>query len=68
MSFGELVLVLAIVLLAIGPRRLPATGKLVGKGLRTFQRGLREARDAVNGESPPDPPHYYPPRSTRLID
>jgi Sec-independent protein translocase protein TatA len=62
-----LVLVLAIGVLAIGPHRLPATGKLVGKGLRNFQRGLREARDAVEAESAPNGPHRSP-HPTRLID
>ena len=67
MSFGELVLVLAIALLAIGPARLPATGRLVGKGVRNFQRALREARDAANGESQLDAPRPRA-RSTRLVD
>lgn len=67
MSFGELVLVLAIALLAIGPNRLPATGKLVGKGLRNFQRGLREARDAVDDPAGTDARRPVV-RPTRLID
>ena len=67
MSFGELLLVFAVVLLVIGPSRLPATGKLVGKGLRNFQRGLREARDGAGDRSTSDTPRRAP-RPTRLID
>ena len=67
MSVGELLLMLAVVLLVIGPNRLPETGKLVGKGLRNFQRGWREARDAAGDRSPPETGRGAP-RTTRLID
>ena len=67
MSVGELLLMLAVVLLVIGPNRLPATGKLVGKGLRNFQRGLREARDAA-GDQSTSGMRPRAPRPPRLID
>jgi TatA/E family protein of Tat protein translocase len=66
-SVGELLLMLAVVLLVLGPNRLPATGKLVGKGLRNFQRGLREARDAAGDQTTADMGPRTP-RPTRLID
>ncbi|MBI3801476.1 MAG: twin-arginine translocase TatA/TatE family subunit [Deltaproteobacteria bacterium] len=40
-GMGELVVVLVIVLLLFGPRRLPDLGEALGKGLRDFQRGLK---------------------------
>jgi len=38
----ELVLVLALALLVLGPKRLPGAGRAMG-------RGLREFRDAIGG-------------------
>ena len=36
----ELVIVLVIALLVLGPKRLPDAGKAVGRGLREFKDGL----------------------------
>jgi len=43
-SGGELFLLLVIALLVLGAHRLPEAGRLVGKGLRDFQRALRSSR------------------------
>ena len=43
----ELIVVLAIALLVLGPKRLPDAGKSVGKGLREF-------KDAITGSSDTD--------------
>jgi len=67
-SFGELVLVIAIAALAIGPARLPAAGKLVGKGLRNVRRGVREAQDALDGDVLRETTAFRPPQPPRLID
>jgi len=44
MSGAELLLLLVIALLVLGAHRLPEAGRIVGKGLRDFQRALNEAR------------------------
>jgi sec-independent protein translocase protein TatA len=36
----ELVIVLVIALLVLGPKRLPDAGKAVGKGMREFKESL----------------------------
>jgi len=36
----ELVIVLVIALLILGPKRLPEAGKAVGKGLRNFKESI----------------------------
>ena len=40
-GWGELLVILAIVLLIAGGRRLPELGKSLGEAIREFQRALR---------------------------
>jgi len=40
-GFWELVVILAIVLLVVGAKRLPGLAKSVGEAIREFQRSLR---------------------------
>ena len=42
MGFGELLVVLVIVLVVFGPGRLPEMMGHLGKGLQEFKKGLRE--------------------------
>jgi sec-independent protein translocase protein TatA len=42
---GELIIVLVIALIVLGPKRLPEVGRSVGKGMREF-------KDAVSGMNP----------------
>ena len=41
---GELVVVLIVVLIAVGPTKMPTLMKAVGKGLREFRRASMELR------------------------
>lgn len=45
LGFGELVVILAIVLLIVGARRLPELGKSVGEAIHEFQRALKGDKD-----------------------
>jgi sec-independent protein translocase protein TatA len=49
MGFGELVLILILVLLFFGASRLPAVGASLGKAVRSF-------RDATAGDPAATPP------------
>ncbi|MDB4947671.1 MAG: replication protein DnaD [Gemmatimonadetes bacterium] len=40
LGFGETILILAIVLIFFGPRRMPEMGASLGKGIRDFKRAL----------------------------
>lgn len=67
-SIGELVLLLAVLFLAIGPARLPETMRALGTGLRQFLRAMNEARDAMGrpeGAGRPAPPPPDRPASLR---
>jgi sec-independent protein translocase protein TatA len=41
----ELIVVLAIALIVLGPKRLPEAGRSLGKGLREFKDSVRGDRD-----------------------
>ncbi len=47
----EILLILLIVLLLFGARRLPEVGKALGKGIREFKGGLKEGT-ADDSEEP----------------
>lgn len=42
LGVGELALILVVVLLVFGPRRVPELGEALGKGIRNFQWGLKQ--------------------------
>ena len=44
---GELLLILVVVLLVFGPRRLPELGNLFGKAMRQFQRAMSEIQEEI---------------------
>ncbi|HKV69881.1 MAG TPA: twin-arginine translocase TatA/TatE family subunit [Gemmatimonadales bacterium] len=68
-SIGEWLLLLAVVFIAVGPRRLPEAGRALGQGLRAFRRGLNEARDAMGRpDLPPPPLSARPAKPTSLLD
>lgn len=46
-GFSEVLLILVVVLLVVGPAKLPEIARTVGKGLRTVRRAGNELRDAI---------------------
>ena len=53
-SAPELVVILVIALIVLGPKKLPEAARSVG-------RGMRELRDSLQGATEPDPyPEYEP--------
>lgn len=63
---GEIVILVLIVLLVFGANRLPEAGRAVGKGLREFQRALRETRDEIERPDAQPPARDGTPK--RLIE
>jgi sec-independent protein translocase protein TatA len=43
----ELIVVLAIALIVLGPRRLPETGRSLGRGIREFKGALTRGDEAA---------------------
>lgn len=48
----ELIIILVVVLLIFGPRKLPELGSFVGKSLKDFREAL-DSRGEDDGEPPP---------------
>jgi TatA/E family protein of Tat protein translocase len=60
MPFGigtsELIIIMVIVLLVFGAKRLPEIGQSMGKGIRDFKRSLRDVERTIENDQPPPPP------------
>jgi len=50
-GMNELLLVLALALIIIGPKKLPEIAKAMGKGLAEFKRATEEFKNTINEES-----------------
>jgi len=55
-GFPEMLMILAVVLLVFGAKRLPEIGASFGKGIREFKRSLSDAGEAINGPENQAPP------------
>ena len=55
MGFGELLVVLVIVLLVFGPGRLPEVMGHLGKGLQAFRKGLHEPPEIEKAPASDEP-------------
>ena len=53
---GELVLVLIIALIVIGPKKLPEVGRSLGRGIREFKESIGGERDEDEDEAEVSPP------------
>ena len=70
----ELIIVLAIVLLIFGPKRLPGLGRQLGRGMREFKDSVTgkdpepEERDALPAAPPAAPVPTDPVRAADPVD
>lgn len=55
-SFGwqELILILLIVLIIFGAKKLPEIGKALGRSLMEFRKGMKEAKKELEEEEEKD--------------
>jgi sec-independent protein translocase protein TatA len=54
----EIILILAVVLILFGARKLPELAKGLGQGIREFKKATREVTDEISSsmDEPPSPP------------
>jgi sec-independent protein translocase protein TatA len=53
LGFTEIMVILLVVLLLFGAKRLPEVGSSIGKGIREFKRSLSDTQDAIMGGEEP---------------
>ena len=61
----EIVLILAVVLILFGAKKLPELAKGLGTGIKEFKKATREVTDEIQnaGEDSPSSPRQLPPGS-----
>ena len=47
-GFGELLIILLVVLIFFGAKRIPELAKGLGKGISEFKKGLKDVEDEIN--------------------
>jgi len=61
---GEIILILALVLILFGAKKLPELAKGLGTGIKEFKKATREVTEEVShamDETPPPPAKRLPP-------
>ncbi|MGB8319719.1 MAG: twin-arginine translocase TatA/TatE family subunit [Ignavibacteriaceae bacterium] len=47
-GFSELLIILLVVLVLFGAKRIPELAKGLGKGISEFKKGLKDVQDEIN--------------------
>lgn len=65
LGFGEILIIMLVVLLVFGAKRLPEVGASIGKGIREFKRSITDTNDAIaeKDDAPPRQLDSEPPSS-----
>lgn len=64
----ELIIILVIVLVVFGAKRLPEIGSSMGKGIREFKRGIREVQETLEEDDTAPPRRLDSPEEDRSGD
>jgi sec-independent protein translocase protein TatA len=67
----EMVVILAVVLMLFGAKKLPELAKGLGQGIKEFKKATREVTDEVThamDEEPPAPPRRLPAANQAPLD
>jgi len=55
LSIWHILIVVVVVMLVFGTKRIPEIGASVGKGIQAFKRGLRDASESDDTPPPAEP-------------
>ncbi|HUE77457.1 MAG TPA: twin-arginine translocase TatA/TatE family subunit [Longimicrobiales bacterium] len=64
----EVILILAVLLLVFGAKRLPEIGSALGKGIREFKGSIREIEGEIKRPEEPRPREHLPRSETPRTD
>ncbi|MBI5068986.1 MAG: twin-arginine translocase TatA/TatE family subunit [Deltaproteobacteria bacterium] len=62
LGFGEILIILVLALLLLGPAKLPEAAKQLGKGLRDFRKATDDLKQQFEGELYAEPPRPQRPK------
>jgi len=48
-GWQEMIIILVIIMVILGPKKLPEVGKSLGKGIREFRKSTGEIKEQVTG-------------------
>jgi len=51
LGWSELLIILVIILIFFGPRRLPEVAEAIGKSLRKFKKASKDVQDEIKAET-----------------
>ncbi len=58
-GFGELFIIIVVLIVFFGPKRIPDIAQSIGKGIREFKRAMKDVQDevskSINEEPTPKP-------------
>lgn len=54
-GWTELIVILVIILVIFGPKRLPEIGRSLGKGIKEFKKSSSELQEQLTAEEPKAP-------------
>jgi sec-independent protein translocase protein TatA len=60
LSIWHILILIAVITLMFGSKRIPEMGASIGKGIQAFKRGLQDAGNAIEEPPPPAPPSQQP--------
>jgi sec-independent protein translocase protein TatA len=62
MGGGQILLILALILIFFGAKRIPDLAKGLGQGIKEFKKATREVTEEIHNaaEAPPSPPPSQP--------
>jgi sec-independent protein translocase protein TatA len=65
---GEIILILALVLILFGAKKLPELAKGLGTGIKEFKKATREVTDEIqNAQDDSQPIRRLPPQNTQSV-
>jgi TatA/E family protein of Tat protein translocase len=47
-GFGELLIIIVVLIVFFGPKRIPDIAQSIGKGIREFKRAMKDVQDEVS--------------------
>ena len=67
-GFQEMLIILVVILIFFGPKRLPDLAKSLGKGIAEFKKASEEVKKSIDDAMKEEMPKEEPPKTESLKD